>query len=109
MSIHLPYVPGTSEKKQRILRFHKIRSPFYTGSTLRKLLCKLKDEIATEGKNNIIGEIGCSNCKAVQLGESKCSLKLSSDGLKPSARNRDCEKNEIERHCWRADHNFSWD
>ena len=103
MSIHLPHVQGTTEKQQRILRFHKIRSAFYTGSTLLKLLCKLKDEIATEGKNNIIGEIGCSNCKAVQLGESKWSLKSRSDGLKPPARNRDCGKNEIERHCWGAD------
>ena len=43
MSINLPYVDGTSEKLQRILRSHKIRSTFYTENTLRKLLCKPKD------------------------------------------------------------------
>ena len=43
MSINLPYVEGTSEKLQRILRSHKIRSTFCTEMTLGKLLCKPKD------------------------------------------------------------------
>ena len=34
MSINLPYVESTSEKIRRILRSHKIRSAFYTESTL---------------------------------------------------------------------------
>ena len=54
MSINLPYVEGTSEKLRRILRSHKIRSTFYTENTLRKLLCKPKDRVATEDKSNII-------------------------------------------------------
>ena len=65
MSINLPYVEGTSEKLRRILRSHKIRSTFYTENTLRKLLCKPKDRVATEDKNNILYEIDCSNCEAV--------------------------------------------
>ena len=44
MSINLPYVEGTSEKLRRIFRSHKIRSTFYTENTLRKLLCKPKDQ-----------------------------------------------------------------
>ena len=50
MSINLPYVEGTSEKLRRILRSHNIRSTFYTENTLRKLLCKPKDRVATEDK-----------------------------------------------------------
>ena len=65
MSVNLPYVEDTIEKLQRILRSHKIRSTFFTGSTLRKLLRKPKDGVATEGKNNIFCEIGCSNCRTV--------------------------------------------
>ena len=53
MSINLPYVDGRSEKLPRILRSQKIRSPFYTENTLCKLLCKPKDRVATEDKNNI--------------------------------------------------------
>ena len=54
-----------------ILRSHKIRLTFYTEMTLRKLLCKPKDRVATEDKNNIVYEIDCSNCQAVYFGESK--------------------------------------
>ena len=109
MSINLPYVEGTSEKLRRILRSHKIRSTFYTENTLRKLLCKPKDQVAAEDKNNIVYEIDCSNCEAVYFGESKRSLKSRSDEHKRSVRNCDCDKNEIAKHCWEADHNFNWD
>ena len=63
-------IQGTSENLRRILRSHKIRSTFYTENTLRKLLCKPKDQVATEDKNNIVYEIDCSNCEAVYFGES---------------------------------------
>ena len=109
MSINLPYVEGTSKKLGRILRSRKIRSTFYTQSTLRKLLCKPKDRVVTEGKNNIVYETDCSNCKAVYLGESKRSFKSRSDEHERSVRNRDCEKNETVKHCWEAHDNFSWD
>ena len=84
MSINLPCVEGTSEKLWRILRSHKIRSTFYT-------------------------EIDCSNCQAVYFGESKRLLKSRSDEQKRSVRNCDCDKNETAKHCWEADHNFTWD
>ena len=79
ISINLPYTEGTSEKLWRILRSHKIRSTFYTEMTLRKLLYKPKDRVATEDKNNIVYEIDCSYCQAVYFGESKRSLKSRSD------------------------------
>ena len=50
MSMNLPPVEGTSEKLWCLLRSHKIRSIFYTENTLRKLLCKPKDGVATENK-----------------------------------------------------------
>ena len=65
ISINLPYVKRTSEKLRRILRSHKIRSTFYTEMTLHKLLCKTKDRVATEDKNNMVYEIDCSNCQGV--------------------------------------------
>ena len=76
MSINLLYVEGTTENLRSILRSHKIRSTFYTENALRKLLCKPKDRVATEDKNNIVYEIDCSNCEAVYFSESKRSLKM---------------------------------
>ena len=75
MSICLPYVEGTSEKLQLILRFHKKGSTFYTEKTLPKLLCRPKDRVATEDKNNIFYGIDCSSYEAVYFCESKRSLK----------------------------------
>ena len=57
MSINLPNVEGTSEKLRRKLKSYKIRSTFYTESTLCKLLCKPKDRVAAEDKHNIVYEI----------------------------------------------------
>ena len=76
---------------------------------MSKLHCKPKNRIATEYKNNIVYEIDCSNCKAVYFDESKQSLKSRSDEHKRFVKNCDCDKNEIAKHCWEADHNFSWD
>ena len=109
MSINLLYVEGTSEKLWFMLRSHKIKMTFYTEMTLHKLLCKPKDRVATEDKNNIVYEIDCSNCQAVYFGESKRSLKSRSDEHKRSVRNCNCDKNETAKHCWEADHNFNWD
>ena len=75
MSINLLYVEGTSEKVWRMLRSHKMRTNFYTENILLKLLCKPKDQEATEDKNNIVYEIDCSNCEAVYFSESKRILK----------------------------------
>ena len=88
---------------QHILKSHKIRSTFNTENILRKLICKPKDRVATENKNNIIYEIDCSNCEAVYFSESTLSLKLCSDEHKRSVRNCDCDQNEIAKHCWEAD------
>ena len=99
MSINLPYVEGTSKKLRCILR-----STFYFESTLCKLLCKPKDRVATEDKNNIVYEIDCSKCEAVYFGESKPSLKSCSYEHKRFVRNCDCQKNKIAIHYWEADH-----
>ena len=72
-----------------------------------KLLCTPKDRVATEDRNNTVYEIDCSNCEAVCFDESKRSLK--SDEHKRSARNCDCDQNEIAKRYWEEDHSFSWD
>ena len=107
ININLPYIEGTSEKRCRILKSHKIRSTFYIEQTLRKLLCKTKDRVATEDKNNIAYETDCNNCQAVYFGESKQSLKSRPYENKTPVRNCDCDATEIAKHCWEADHNFN--
>ena len=57
--VNLLQVEGTSEKLWGILRSHKVRPTFYSENTLRELLCKLRNGIATEAKIKITHEIGC--------------------------------------------------
>ena len=95
MSIHLACVEGTSEKLQRILKSYKVRSTFYIESSLRKLLCKPKDQVAKEDEDNIVYEIDCSNCEVFYFGESTRFLKSGSDEQNLSVRNCDCEKSKM--------------
>ena len=109
MNINLLYVKCTGEKLRCILKSSKTRSTLYTESILCTFRCKPKYRVATENKNNIVYEIDCSDCEAVYSAESKRSLKSRSDEQKRSIRNSGCQKNEIAKHCWEANHNFSWD
>ena len=103
MGINLPYVEGTSEILRLILR-----SPLsILKNTFRKLLCKPKDQAATE--NNIVYEIDCSNYEGGYFGVSKRSLTLRSDERKRSFRNCNCKKNKIAKYWFEADHSFSRD
>ena len=45
--------------------------------------------------------------QCLSFSESKRPLKSRSDVQKGSVRNCDCEKNEIPKYCWEADHNCS--
>ena len=69
MGIYLPYLTYTQ----------KLGCTLYTKNTLPKLICKPKDWVTTENKNNIAYETDCSNWEAVCLGGSERSLKLRSD------------------------------
>ena len=92
-----------------LVRKYSVKSNFYIGNTLRKLLCKPKYRATKKGKSNIVYEIHCSNCDEVYFDESERPLKSSSGEHKRSVKNCNCEKNEIVKHCWDTDHNFSWD
>ena len=109
MNINLPYVEGTRENLRRIFKYHKIRSTFFTENTQCQLLCKPKDQVATEEENNIVCESECSNYEAVYFGKRKRSLKSCSHKHQRSVRSWDSEKNETRKHCWKADYNFTRD
>ena len=65
--------------------------------------------MATEDKNNIVYEIGCSNHKTVYFGEFERCLESCSDEHRRFFKNCDSEQNEIVKHCWEEDHNFNLD
>ena len=74
-----------------------------------KLLCKPKDQVARENKNNIFCEIDCRNCKSVYFWWIQTLFKTAFRWTQKVVRNCDCEKNETAKSCWEADSKFSWD
>ena len=48
---------------------------FYTENTLRQLVDKPKNRVATKDKSNMVYKIDCSDCEAVYFREPKWSLK----------------------------------
>ena len=75
---------------------------------MRNILCKTNDRVATEDKNNMVHEIGCSYSESMYFGESKRYLKSRSDEQNRSVKNCDCKKSEIAKRYWEADHNSSY-
>ena len=72
------------------------------------MICFPTDQVVVEDENNIVNETDWNNCRAAYFCESKQSLKLRSDEHKRSLWNCDCDKNEIIKHCWEADHRELW-
>ena len=48
MTINLPFVEGTIEGTTAHTQISEIRSTFYTENALHKLLCRPKDQVATD-------------------------------------------------------------
>ena len=106
MSMNLPY-GDVLLTNYGVYSYLKTRSSFYTKSTLHKLLCKQKDCRATADKNNSVYETECSKLGAVYFSESKQTLNPCSDEHNRSARNCDCENDEIAKLRWQRNHNFT--
>ena len=74
MNINLQYVEGTNEKLQHILRYN---SNLHLDSSLCILLCKSKDRVAAENKNNTVYETRLSQiaCKVKAVYTASCTCK----------------------------------
>lgn len=57
------YLGVTSESLGSILRSWRMRSLFYTENAFFKLIHKPKDQVASEGGNNVFYVIDCSYCE----------------------------------------------
>ena len=76
MNINLQFVEDASKELRRILRFHTIRSIFYTVNIFCKVLYKVKYRVTADEKNNFVFQIDYINFEVVYFGESKWYLKL---------------------------------
>lgn len=69
ISISLPYIKGTSEQIQRILRKHGISSYFKPFNSIRQLLVHPKDKTEIMKQSGVIYHIPCATCQKTYIGE----------------------------------------
>ena len=67
--ISAPYINGTSEKLNRILKPYNIQLASKPSTTLKSKLCNLKDKRSTMEKKNIVYEVPCKQCPGRYVGE----------------------------------------
>ena len=104
----LPYVKGTTEKIQRVLRSHQIKTAVKPASTLRQILSKPKDPIPTEKKTGVIYQIPCKEYNAVYIGETKRSLKTRQKEHMDSVRLDKAERSALAEHTSLTGRDVGW-
>ncbi len=65
----LPYIKGTTEAIQRVLKKHGIGTSVRPHQTLRQLLVHPKDKIEPKYKSEVVYQIPCKNCDKSYIGE----------------------------------------
>ena len=104
----LPYIKGTTEKIQRVLRNHQIKTAVKPVSTLRQILSKPKDPIPREKKTGVIYQIPCKECNAVYIGETKRALKTRQKEHMDSVRRDKAERSALAEHTSLTGHDVNW-
>ncbi|XP_055622042.1 uncharacterized protein LOC129765657 [Toxorhynchites rutilus septentrionalis] len=73
--ISLPYYPKITNTVQSTLRKHGFHVVYKSESTLKDLLCNLKDRIPPDEKSGIY-QIPCKDCTSVYIGQTRRKFKI---------------------------------
>ena len=76
--------------------------------TLRSILTKFKDSLATSKPSNVVYEVPCT-CGKVYTGETKCRLETRLKEHKDACTKCLPNKFTIAEHAWANDHPITWD
>jgi hypothetical protein len=108
-TISIPYVEHLSYAIKRILDKHDIRTIMIPGINLRNIVCKLKDRITTEETANCIYVIGCKDCDATYVGETKRRFKNRLTEHKAAVRNANSKDSALAEHAIEKLHTPNWE
>ena len=104
----LPYVQGATERIQRVLGQHKIKSAVRPLRTVKQLLSRPKDSIKKEKQTGVVYAIPCSDCNAVYVGETGRSLATRTREHQASVRLGQTEKSALAEHATKTGHPIKW-
>ena len=66
-----PYIPGTSERVNKILRKFNIVLSNKPSNNLFSQFNNLKDPIPLNSKSNVVYQLNCNECNNVYIGDKK--------------------------------------
>ena len=105
----LPYVKGVSERVQRILQQHNIKTTLKPVKSLRQILSRPKDTIPISKRTGVVYNIPCKDCDISYIGETGRALKTRTKEHEASVRLRKTESSALSEHANYNDHDIAWD
>jgi hypothetical protein len=107
-TVSIPFIEQLSYKISRVLRKFDIRTVMVPGATIRNIACLTKDKIAMEETPNCVYVIGCSECDATYVGETKRRLKNRITEHKAAVRNANDKDSALSEHAIEKLHIPDW-
>ena len=74
-TLKIPLIPRVTNKIQRIMKKHNIRTVTTTNNTLCKQLVKTKPEANETERKNVVYRIKCMDCESSYIGGDKTPIK----------------------------------
>ena len=108
--ISTPYIPGTSERVNKIPRKFNIVLSNKPYNTLFSQFNKLKDPLPLNSKFSVVYQLNCNNCNDVYIGETKKKKQLKE--RKNQHIDADRKKSNLSlifKHCQQFNHSFNFD
>ncbi|XP_055615112.1 uncharacterized protein LOC129761417 [Toxorhynchites rutilus septentrionalis] len=106
--ISLPYYPKITNTVQSTLRKHGFHVVYKSESTLKDLLCNLKDRIPPDEKSGIY-QIPCKDCTSVYIGQTRRKFKIRLREHKNAVDNERASESSVAAHALTQAHCVDWE
>ncbi|XP_055633647.1 uncharacterized protein LOC129773989 [Toxorhynchites rutilus septentrionalis] len=106
--ISLPYYPKITNTVQSTLRKHGFHVVYKSESTLKDLLCNLKDRIPPDEKSGIY-QIPCKDCTSVYIGQTRRKFKIRLREHKNAVDNERANESSVAAHALTQAHCVDWE
>jgi predicted GIY-YIG superfamily endonuclease len=103
-TLRIPHITGVTNKIQRIMRKHNIKTTTTVNNTLYKQLVRKKPEETQMDKSNVVYQIKCKDCDKSYIGETKRPLKRRITEHKRAIKQQRTDNSEIAQHVWYENH-----
>ncbi|KAM0737118.1 hypothetical protein ACS0PU_000211 [Formica fusca] len=105
----IPYVPAISEQFKRITKDLNVRLSYQSLNKLNSFIKVHKDPCPLTARQNVVYKIGCNDCDASYVGQTKRQLNTRILEHKNHIRRNTSNHSVITDHRMNFNHNYDWD